>query len=415
MISAYKSTPQRKAGESVTRSSLRPTLTLDTIYSPELILVPRPSSSYCNWLPLNIVAMERLSGGMLTVAGALPVLCATSVASPNNIQLLRDAGFSIPERLYRFRNTAEHQAQLADLLQSKGKIALQHVYPVSELPAENCWVDPAALSYLNNKAHLEDFVDAPQLPLRKKFSVCHLPLHVSDWRLPVVIKAVTDESTGGGFDVMICNTRADVDNASTFFSRCDHVIVEKYLAMQHNLCLNYAVNAEGLITYLGSCEQIIDCQGNYHGNWLDDEGEAPPLAIESGFQIVRKGFTHGYYGCIGIDMAILEDGRVIVYDLNFRLNGSTPALMLEDSIRKKHRRSVLCLRSFGCKDSYKKVLDTVYTAMAAGSFLPLVSCDPTAGESPKEHPSVSGILMGDTREEIAEIIKELGNSGLEVV
>lgn len=394
------------------RTSLLPSLALDAIYGPDLVLVPWPSSSRCRWLPLSIVAKERLSGGMLTVAGALPVLCSTSVASPDNLQLLRDAGFCVPEKLYLFRNSSEHQALFADLLQSKAKVALQHVYPVSELPPQQCWVPPAALSYLNNKANLENFVDTPLLPSRQKVSLNRLPDGAGIWGWPVVVKAVTDESTGGGYDVMICRNSEDVAQASTFFSPCAHVIVEKYLPMHRNLCLNFGVNPEGGITYLGSCEQIIDDQGNYHGNWLEGQGDAPAVAIEAGFQVCRKGFARGYYGCVGIDMAVLEDGRVVVYDLNFRLNGSTPALMLADAIRRQHPGTLMCLRSFSCKDSFQKVLDIVYAAMADGFFLPLVSCNPAAGECPEECPSVSGLVLGGTHEEITERLKELETSGL---
>lgn len=395
--------------------SLQPSLALDTVYGENLVLVPHPSPSYGRWLPQNPLALEMLTGGMLTIVGSLPLLCAASVSTPDGLTLLEDAGFSIPTRLHRFLGMDDHRRQMEERIGAGQKLALQHVYPEWELSSDHCWVSPKVLSFLNNKAHLADLVPGRQVPMRRLHLACDLAQGLTQQSLPLVIKAVTAESTGGGCDVQICHTITQVKQAEEIFRFCDQVVVEDYLDIRRNLCLNFAIGPVGTVHYLGSSEQMTDSSGTYHGNWLDEHCQAPPSAVAAGHAIARKGFEHGYWGCLGIDIAILENGGIKIFDLNFRLNGSTPLLLLAKQIKQVHNKSVLNFRVFRSRQGYRKMLDSVYRFMAKGSFLPLNSCDPGCSTCPAEPPRVAGILLGDTRLEILELLEMYQESDLEVL
>ena len=167
-----------------------------------------------------------------------------------------------------------------------------------------------------------------------------------------------------------------------------------------------------MINYLGCAEQVSSAQGKYQGNWIDPTTMAPPLAIEIGTRVVAAGFALGYYGCVGIDMAVLENDRIIVFDLNFRVNGSTAALLLAESVQHTTGRTVLRFRALQGSGIYRDLFNSAYAALHKGIFLPLSSYDPEVGGYPRARPRMTGLILGKTREEVEEHERELSTMGL---
>ena len=392
---------------------LEPTLTLGDIFGTESLYSPRASPNACAWLPREAAVLDMLTGNQLTILGSMPILCAAGVSTPEALGLLHDAGFQVPAAPCRYRDGADYLRLLWELSGSGRKIVVQHVHPIAELTPDACWVPPATLSFLNNKGNLAALVDAPHLPTRRIVAKDRLMAKPSPADLPVVVKAVTDESTGGGFDVLICDTSEELDCAAAHFGACADVVVEDFIGIRRNLCLNYAVTAAGRITYLGCAEQVSDAHGKYHGNWIGAESEAPRVAVEVGARVVRAGFDRGYWGCVGIDMAVEEDARVVVFDLNFRLNGSTAALLLAKSVLARLGQPVMRLRSWRGKGTYRQMLNAAYTALGRGLLLPLNSYDPAAGGRPDAPLRMAGLVIGGSRDEVREREGELATLGLE--
>ena len=392
---------------------LQPTLTLSEIYGPDLIFSQCVSPNARAWLPRDATALEMLSGGALTVTGNMSVLCASGVSTPEALQLLRDAGFRLSQEIYRYHDAAEYVRIASVLCRGGKKFALQYIHPQAELAHESYWVHPATLSFLNNKANLAELVAAHHLPTRRILSsTCLTNGHLPE-NFPLVIKAVTNESSGCGVDVAVCSTASELHQAAVYFRHCTHVVAEDFLPIVCNLCLNYAVTAEGCITYLGCAEQVCDANGKYHGNWIDPATKVPMAAMRLGTDVARAGFARGFWGCLGIDMAVLDDGRVVVFDLNFRINGSTRALLLAKSVRHNLGTPVIRLRDWKVNQTYREMLNVVYTAMGKGTLLPLGSYDPAAGGYPEARPQLTGLILGATRAEVLEHERELADMGLE--
>lgn len=393
---------------------LLPKMCLEAIYGENLAFCPRPAPETCTWLPRDPVVLEMLTGGMLTVSENMPVLCAASVATPLGLQLLRDAGFSEP-RTYPFSNREDHDRQQAVLLKQGFRLALQHApHPDAPTP-KNCWIDPRLLSSLNNKGHLADLVEVPYLPDRSLVAPGELHHLLKACRFPLVIKVASYETTGGGWDVAICRNANDVHHARQTFQHCRQVVVEEFLPISRNLCLNYAILPHGEITYLGSAEQITDETGKYYGNWFTTEDNAPSDAIAAGTRIAKKGFEKGYRGCVGMDTAVLESGGIRIYDLNFRLNGSTAALLLAEGIRNRYGQPVMRLAGLKCPKGFEYMVNAIYKAMHEGIFVPLVTCDPRATGIPDEAPRSSGLILGRTRSHVQKRCARLQKLGLEVL
>jgi hypothetical protein len=111
-------------------------------------------------------------------------------------------------------------------------------------------------------------------------------------------------------------------------------------------------------------------------------------------------------------MAVVEDGRILVFDLNFRVNGSTAALLLAESVQRTSGRTVLRFRALQASGTYYDLLNSVYASMHKGIFLPLSSYDPEVGGHPKTRPRLTGLILGETREEVEEHERELSSMGL---
>jgi hypothetical protein len=127
---------------------------------------------------------------------------------------------------------------------------------------------------------------------------------------------------------------------------------------------------------------------------------------------MEKAIDLGYRGVAGFDVALTTEGELKVLDLNFRLNGSTAALLLYPSASKAFKSPVGRLQFLYGKASFAQLARVVREAIAARFFLPLCIYDPTASIEPRSSPSVCGIVLGQSRQEVAAKLRYLNTQGL---
>jgi len=394
--------------------ALQTSRTFSSIYGKDFIFMARTSPNSTRWQPQGEMVLDIMTATMLTILGDMPIVCAASVSTPEALSLLRDAGMQITYEIHRYFDVADYMRILQKFSADGRKIVTQHVHPLSEIPHECCWIAPFVLSFVNNKANLGKLVPNENIPSRNILFAKQISCVNRSWRLPFVIKAATDETTGGGVDVCICRDGNDIQKASEYFKNCREVVIEEYLDIRRNLCLHYCVTEDGEIDYLGFTEQVSDEQGIYRGNWIEVGDECSLEAVDIGTSIVRFAYKQGYYGVLGIDMAVLEDGHCKVFDLNFRGNGSLPALLYSESVHRRYRKPVIRLRRLTGRGNYRDMLNAVYRAMAKGILLPLGSCNPEAGPYINQRPLVNGMILGETRQEVLENECELVSMGLNI-
>lgn len=390
---------------------LKPAATFSEVFGNAAVFTGRSSPNASRWLPKDEMALDALSAAQLSIVGDMITVCAAAASTLDGLGLLRDAGFPIQAHLYRYRNAAEYLELIKRLCAEGKSFVTQHVHAETDLPLSSCLVKPEALSFVNNKAHLARFVQSENLPARQLVPIAELQTVRKTMRFPLVIKAITDESTGGGVDVRICRRAKDLRAAAAYFYDCPCVVVEDYLDIRGNLCLNYFIDKEGGIVYLGFAEQVSDDEGRYQGNWIEDSSCADGI-VTAGREVAGRAFESGYYGFMGMDVAVLADGQFKIFDLNFRANGSTPALLYAESIRESFNKSVMRFRRFTGTGDYRQMLKIVYRAMDEDIFLPLASCDPSAGSYGDKRPVLNGLILGNTRQEVLERELKLASMGL---
>jgi hypothetical protein len=349
------------------------------------------------WLQGGRPLRDFRTGDHMTVAGDVPVICNRGVTAPAGLDLLREAGFDLSRRL-EYRDPASYADLLAELSSDGEKAVFQHAHPAEEFPARSYWMDRDLLCFLNNKGNLETLVPEGYAPRREVLAPEGLHVaHPALRRLPVVVKAATDETSGGGRSVRICRTRREVEEAVRYLSVCRAVVVEEYLSMERSLCVQYVAPAADRIEYLGFAEQVTTPEGRFLGSWLEVGDEADAEVVEMGRMIMERAVAMGYRGIAGFDVAVRADGPPLFFDLNFRLNGSTAPVLLFDEAVRVLRAPVLRYRTWRGRGSFAELIETARGLMREGRLLPLSTYDPARAGVADEPPQLSGLAACESR------------------
>jgi hypothetical protein len=344
----------------------------------------------------------------------MPLVCQKGAVTDLGLELLEESGLEIGSAIHPF----EGEEDYLDLLQGFGsegfKLVVLFQHAPEDIDPAHYWIDPAIVSYVNNKANLGDLVAGAHQARRD----IHRGAAVAGFfdsppQLPVVLKAASDLSSGGGVDVRICRTTDDLTEAAELFRSCEALVSEEFLAVRRNFCLAYLVWPDGGVEHVGSTEQVSSEEGMYQGNWLGKGAEASPAVVAAGLVAAQAGAAKGYRGVVGIDVAETEDGRIIVFDLNFRMNGSSASALLRASVEEATGHAVMRFRPFKYQGSFTGLLDIARAAVARGVFVPLSTFDPETGGYPGTPAKVTGLVLGDSRADVDSATKELEGQGLE--
>ena len=90
------------------------------------------------------------------------------------------------------------------------------------------------------------------------------------------------------------------------------------------------------VTYLGTAYQITDKYGFYAGN--ENVHDVPQQVIDAGREIMENGVKLGFFGVAGFDLLLDKNDDVFAIDLNFRQNGSTSMLLLQEELNSSYQK-----------------------------------------------------------------------------
>jgi hypothetical protein len=380
---------------------LEPSLTLLDVYGPGHVYHPIAPERGAEWIrdDPNLVGLGIAR--RLPIAGGMAMLCPPAAASPRGFELLEAAGIRRPANLIVVDSPASQRHAIDQLARANLRIALQHAHPLDELPAPAWWIAPELLSFLNNKANLAKLAPDGHIPHREIISGAELsPEHPAIRRYPVFVKVATELSTGGATAVRRCRTPAELAAVAVEFAGQGTVVVEDAFEFERSFCVQFAITPDGMVRYLGAAEQIINEHCGYAGSWFDLRTEPDVGFIELGTAISELASALGYYGIAGYDMARRADGKVIVFDLNFRINGSTTALLLSQSIFAARGTPVLRSGRWQGTGTFADLRDVVMRATEAGWLVPYAVVDPQYSSTPDAHPLLGALIVGESGEAV---------------
>jgi hypothetical protein len=309
-----------------------PDLSLNDIFGTHLLYNPRPSFTPFGGLCHDPDARAAMTGGSLTVAGRMTTICDARVTGPTAQRLWELAGMDSPSPVRTFHAESDYNATLRQLADDGRQLVFQHVHPPGEVPETLYAIPPGLLADLNDKAKLKHFVPIEFVAPRTVVPASELQdLAQTVGNRRIVLKAGGPFPSGGGGCVVIVRDSGDWDKARSILGFAESIVMEELLDVRDNFCLNYF--SEGASSHLlGASRQITDREGGYLGNWFEPESPPPDAAIAVGHTIMQTAISLGYRGIAGFDMVVDREDRLWVIDLNFRLNGSTPALMWGQSL-----------------------------------------------------------------------------------
>jgi hypothetical protein len=383
---------------------LVPQMNLGEIYAAAYSFNPRASFSK---YPLGTMEQDHLnflSGTSLCIAGNMPVLCSRSTVDPRALRLLELTGLAIGSRLVVYDDAASY---LEILNQPSRRWVVQHIHPVNEIPPKQYWIQRDLLAFLNNKANLGNLVSKACVPARRSFAKGS-PIERKAVRYPVVVKVASDESISGGLGVRICRDAAAFEEALELFGTARRLILESHLPIRRNLCIQFAILPDGTVSYIGAAEQVIDAKGAYLGNWLDQTLAPSPAAKLACRLAAERAARAGYRGVAGFDTAELGDGRVFIFDINFRLNGSTLPLFFHQALTARYGKPVLRTRFCKFSGSYRQLLAHLERWSGDGKFIPFAIQRPQEESQPAR---VFGVLMGKNRAEVTALAEQWAELG----
>ncbi|MBN2169130.1 MAG: hypothetical protein JW738_07785 [Actinobacteria bacterium] len=330
------------------------------------------------------------------------------------MDIYRSAGIEIEEETLLYR-TQEEAYTLADTLIAKGK-RLFYCYPLpsGRFPDKDLLVPANLWRFLNAKVNLETIVPPEFMPERKYLSCEELDSFEPSG--PLFLKAAGDAATAWGYAVHPFHDKVTFDNASRWFAEhrdsVTGVIAEEWADVSICWCAGISVIDSETICF-GGAEQLFSSTARQSGSMIDPEFMFPDegrlLAVRVG-EVAR---SMGYRGIAGLDIGLRNDGRLVVFDPNFRLNASTSQLLFHDSAVARTGHSVT--RSFHAEPycTFKELTKRLEAPIREGWFVPIRIFNGEKHPLSMGQHFVTGFVIGHNRIE-AEGAVQLLKARLEV-
>jgi hypothetical protein len=373
-----------------------------SVFGPGAVLTARLPRSEAGANTADPHLCDAYTGPIMAIAGETPVICSAGVASPCGLDLLRAAGVPASREIRTYRTAQDFRLLVGDVLGNGERLLCQHVHDEDEVPAEACMVAPDLLRYLNNKANLPAIVGPGGAPRRSPISpedVAALAVDES-W----VLKVCSDDSSGGGFGVYVHQAGTAVARPS-FVRPGAELIVEECLDLVENWCVHFCVEAIDEPRLLGATEQLISATGAYGGSRVGGT-VLPAAAAGLARAAVERARELGFIGYCGVDTGLTSSGEVRVFDLNFRINASTPPLLVLNALAASRgpawegRGRWQTYRHDGSLPDLVKRLEAVYPDRA---LIPIASYDPAFTANGSGPSLLSALLIGDDEQDLRRL------------
>jgi hypothetical protein len=373
-----------------------------SVFGPGAVLTARLPLSEAGANTADPHLCDAFTGPIMAIAAETPVICSAGVASPCGLDLLAAAGVPMSREIRTYRTVQEFHSLVGGVVASGERLLCQHVHGEDEVPAEACMVAPALLRYLNNKANLPAIVGPEGSPRRTSIDpedVAGLAVDAS-W----VLKVCSDDSSGGGYGVYVHQAGSAIAQPP-FVQPGAELIVEEHLDLVENWCVHFCVEAIGAPRLLGATEQLISATGAYGGSRVGGT-VLPPAAAALCQAVVERARKLGFIGYCGIDTALTSSGEVKVFDLNFRINASTPPLLVLNAIAASRgsawegRGRWQTYRHAGPLPDLVTRLHAVYPQRA---LVPIASYDPAFTANGPGPSLLSALLIGEDEQDLRRL------------
>lgn len=313
-------------------NELAPAIDPDLLFPPDAAFMARTDLAGVRFLGSGPLHLDSVTAHLSGLLGERPAVRHRAGTGPEILAVYRRAGLPVREETWAYATLEEAEA-LADRLIERGA-RLVWPYPLRAGRFEDAAhvVPPALYGRINAKENLASLVPAQNLPRRRVHS--HAELAALEPRGPLYLKAAGEAATGMGYAVRYCPDRATFDAARSWFAErgadSPAVIVEEAVDVECCWCVGIVVG-ETETRCFGGAEQLFSAPACQSGSLIDPERALPPEGRSLAIQAGEAARGLGFRGLAGLDIGRARDGRMLVFDPNFRLNSSSSQLLFHPS------------------------------------------------------------------------------------
>lgn len=379
----------------------------DELYPADMAYMARTSLSQTRllgYLPRHRDAVTTVWMGLF---GRRASVRHRSGVSDEILRFFEAAGLVFEEDL-RVYATGEQAERHADALVEAGH-RLMGPYPLPEgrYPLSAQLVAPDVWRRLNAKRHLDRIVPTEHLAPRRIVDVGELPSLA--FTGPVFVKSASELATGWGHAVRACETRAQLVQAARELTQASgerEIIVEQALPVSACWCVNIVVAPERT-RFVGAAEQLFSSPGQQSGSIIDPDAALPPEGAALAVKIGEAAAADGFIGIAGLDIGRTPDGRLYVFDPNFRGNACTSQVLLHASAARRADARVSHSVAGRVPLGMRPLLAALEAPMREGWLVPTRLLDAALLDAAEGHSQYDGFVLGRDRREAVARAREI--------
>lgn len=374
-------------------TALVPSISADLIWRAKTAFAARPDLVQTRMLGFRPVHQDAVTTMLPGLLNGLATVRHRSGVTPAILQTFSRAGLVTDEDLHTYE-TADEAWAAADRLIAEGyRLTAPYPLPGGRFADDAQLVPPALWRRLNAKRNLPAIVATPHLA--RRLVVTPREAAALPFDGPVWVKAGGEEATGWGFAVRHCpdapmRAAAIADLAALGVAE---IILEEDVAAVHSWCVSLVLG-EAATLFAGATLQTFAAPGRQSGSVVDPAVPLPPAARDLALSVGEAARMFGFRGLAGLDIGLAGDGRLIVFDPNFRFNASTSQAMLHDAAAA--RSGLLASRSFHA--TLPAVMDALCARLDRpvdeGWFVPTRLLDAALLPAAEGRSFVTGFVLG---------------------
>jgi hypothetical protein len=303
---------------------------------------------------------------------------------------------------------------LDDLSQSDRFDKIVTLFPFDHLEPKKHAIDPDTHYYLLSKVALAEL--GVQCPKYKSYNLHTLSL--KDIPLPEQFPYLIKTSHGlSGEGTYIINSYSDLNYCFEELRKyleiklLSTIIVSEFIKNTvQNYCVQFYVSKRGEITLIGTTKQLVTTDGNYLGGLIDYCQTDMSRFFEMIAAIGEYAHQQQYFGVIGFDVLEDQDGQLYAIDANFRVNGSTPLCLQRHTLLKLGKEVAKYSTEYRMDGTLDSILVTLKSELDRKDFVILSARELV--KYGKIYTEISGIVTGETIQEMQQIEQNLQDKGL---
>ena len=383
-------------------TNIVPVRSLGSLYPPGTVYAPRSTISQMRLVTNEPYQLDRLTGHTLGIMGEMPLICHRNTATAEILDFVRLAGLAVPGTLHLYETEAEAR-ELARRQVERGRRLASPYLPFPELADDRGLVTPVHLyRWLNDKANLGKLVPSANLPPNVVLPVEQVESVVDIFPgQSIFVKGCHAGASGGGVDLRYCEDEESRRDAVAWLveraSEWSAVRVEEAVEVGTSWCVSLAISDDGVVV-LGAASQRFSRPGEQYGSRIDPDDAPTPEVFALVREVAKRGRDLGYRGVAGFDTALTRDGRVIVFDLNFRPAASTPQVLMHEPAVATRDGRVTQSWNATLPSCLAPILDRLKPYVLDGSFIPLRLYEGTPASLGTS--TVTGMIVAPSAEEV---------------